>query len=167
MQRLKSSSEKPMRDVTKARSDGTLYLALAVSTPGRCGGGRCRRVVRAHARLSGRPVWSGPACGSRQPDALLGTRQGAGRKGELRARRPFCRRCDGRLRPAEGFFAPPPSRAVVAATSWPSPPSAKPTRGHRLHLEQPDQERNRVARERERKPVRGCAFPPLSRSRRG
>ncbi|XDB66480.1 hypothetical protein ABFV05_020096 [Capra hircus] len=63
--------------------------------------------------------------------------------------------------------APPPSRAVVAATSWPSPPFAKPTRGHRLHLEQPNRERNRVARERERKALRGCAFPPLNRSRRG
>lgn len=61
----------------------------------------------------------------------------------------------------------PAARALVASTSGPSTPLAKPTRRNRLHVEQPDQERNRVARERERKAVRGCALPPLSRSRRG
>lgn len=117
----------------------------------------------AHARLSGRPVCSrGHSVRSRQPDALR-TRQGGERRAQragssdvggggsarLRASlpRPFPRRRGGHFLASSYLFA-------------------KLTRGHRLHLEQPNQERTEW-RANVRKALRGCAFPPLNRSRRG
>lgn len=113
---------------------------------------------RTHARLSGVPLGTGERAGHAKT-----------RASELRGGRGERARCV-RVGPCDVGAGRRPrlaARAVVASTSWPSPPLVKPTRRHRLHLEQPDRERNRVARERERKDVRGCAFPPLSRSRRG
>lgn len=121
---------------------------------------------RTHARLCGIPLGTGKRTGH----------AGKTRCSELSRKRRVRERgvrtgpsdvsTGRRLRQAVGSFAPPRSRAVAAFTSGPSPPLVKPSRGHPLHLEQPDRQRNRVARERERKAVRSCAFPPLSRSRR-
>lgn len=80
VQRLKSSSEKPMRDLTRARSDGTLCLAPQFPRPvGAAVGGVGGSYVHTHASL-GVPFGMGQRPGHASPTRFSELGRGRGEK---------------------------------------------------------------------------------------
>lgn len=120
MQRLKSSSEKPMRDLTRARSDGTLCLAPQFPRPvGAAVGGVGGSYVHTHASL-GVPFGRGQRPGHASPTRFSELGRGRGEKARsVRAGPSDVGAAGGSARPRASLPRP------LPAPSWrplPGPP---------------------------------------------